>query len=104
MPDGAANGVEQCRATADVVLLLRDRRDFPDLLAIANDLDPVIEEHRRDDGVALLLLVLTENRVESADGVSFQSAHRAAAIEDENEFRVVLHVLHGLFPSRRYLT
>ena len=55
--------------------------------AVVDDRAVVGEKHRGDHRFARLLLLLCEHGVEAADGVRFQSRHRAAAIQNKNQFR-----------------
>ena len=45
------------------------------------------EKHRGDQRLPGLLLLLFDHGVEAADGVRLQPRHRAAAIQNKNQFR-----------------
>ena len=88
--DRIANGVEERRAAAREVFAPRQRRDLPDGHAVVNDLYLVVEEHGGNEDVRAFFLLAAQHAVETADGVRFQARHRAAAVEDEYEFRPAL--------------
>ena len=52
-----------------------------------------VEQHCCDKCLALLLPLLVDHAVEAADRVGLQSAHRPAAVENEDHFSQIL--FHG---------
>ena len=91
--DRIADGVEERRAAAREVFALRQRRHIPDRRTVVDDLDLVVEEHGGNEDVRAFFPLAAQHAVEAADGVRFQSRHRAAAVEDEHEFRLALHCI-----------
>ena len=96
MVDGSADGIQQGGAAPDIVLLFRDGPDLLQGYPVVEHLGTVIEEDGRDKGLARLLLLLFDHGVEAANGVALQPLHRAAAVQDEHQFRQIL--LHEKSP------
>jgi len=88
--DRVADGVEKRRAAAREIFASCQRRDLLDRHAVVNDLDLVVKEHGGNEDVRAFFLLAAQHAVEAADGVRFQSRHRAAAVEDEYDFRPAL--------------
>ena len=54
-----------------------------------DDFAVVVKQDGGDEGFALCFLLLGDHGVEASDGVRFQSAHGAAAVQDKNDFRKI---------------
>ena len=88
----AADGVQQRRAAAHEVLLIRHGFDLLQIHAVVDHLAAVVEQHRGQQRLPRLLLLLFQHGVEAADGVVLQPRHGAAAIQDKYDFReIVVH-------------
>ena len=88
--DRAADGIEQRRAAAHIVIPLRHRCDVLYRYAVVDDNALIVEEHCRDQRLARLIFLLCDHGVEPADGIRLQAGHRAAAVKDEYNLRQVL--------------
>ena len=88
--DRAADGIEQRRAAAHIVIPLRHRCDVLYRYAVVDDNALIVEEHCRDQRLAGLIFLLCDHGVEPADGIRLQAGHRAAAVKDEYNLRQVL--------------
>ena len=59
---------------------------FAERQAVVDDRALVVEQHGGDQRLARFLLLLGDHGVEAADGVRLQPRHRAAAIQNKNQF------------------
>ena len=59
--------------------------DVADVHAVMDHLAHIVEEDCGDKRFAVCLSLLLDHGVEAADGVGFQSAHRAAAVKDKDD-------------------
>ena len=84
--DRAAHGIQQRRAATGEILLLRHGRHLFQRQAVVDDHTLVVEQHGGDQRLARFLLLLGDHGVEAADGIRLQPRHRAAAIQDKNQF------------------
>ena len=94
--DSSADGIQQGGAAPDIVLLVGDGPDFAHLHPVVEHFGPVIKEDGGDKCLALLLFLLFDHGVETADGVPLQPLHGTATVQDENKFRQIL--LHDKSP------
>ena len=85
--DGPAYGVQQRRAAPGEILLFRHERHLGKGQAVVDDHALIVKQHGGDQGLARLLFLPRDHGVEAADGVRLQPRHRAAAIQNKNQFR-----------------
>ena len=76
--DSSADGIQQGGAAPDIVLLVGDGPDFAHLHPVVEHFGPVIKEDGGDKCLALLLFLLFDHGVETADGVPLQPLHGTA--------------------------
>ena len=86
MMDGFAYRVEQRCAAACEIVLLRHGRHLLQRQPVVNDGAVAVKQDRGDKRLARFLLLLGDHGVEPPNGVRFQPRHRAAAIENKNQF------------------
>ena len=86
------DGIQQRRTAPDVVVLFGQRRNSLQRKTVVQQLHLMVEQDGGHVGLALLLLLPGQHSIEPADGVRFQSAHGAAAVEDKNKLcKILLH-------------
>ena len=90
MVNRPADGVDEGGAAPDGVIPVRHFRHLRELHPVVEHLGHIVKEDRGDVCLAGLLFLLFDHGVEAADGVLFQSAHGAAAVKDEDQFRQIL--------------
>ena len=84
--DGAAHGIQQRRGAAHAVLLFGHRLHLLQRHPIVDDHAVIVKQHGAYQRLTRLLFLLPQHAVETADGVLLQTTHRAAAIQDKNQF------------------
>ena len=57
----------------------------------------IVEQHRRDERLAIHLLLLVDQAVEAAYRVALQARHGAASVQDEYQFRKIVSLLFHCF-------
>lgn len=86
MMNSAAHRIQQGSTATGEVLLLSHAWNSVQRQAVMDDHALVVKEHGGHYGLALFFLLLVDHGVETADGVTLQSAHRSAAIQNKNQF------------------
>ena len=80
-----ADGVQKSCAAPDGIIPVCHWFDVADVHAVMDHLAHIVEEDCGDKRFAVCLSLLLDHGVEAADGVGFQSAHRAAAVKDKDD-------------------
>ena len=81
--DGSADGVDESGAASYGVVILGHFRDVRKSYSVVKHLAFVIEKHGGNVTLAILLLLLFNECVEAADGVTFKTCHGAASVKNE---------------------
>lgn len=95
MTDRTADGIQQSRAAANIIILLCDFRYFIQGYAVMKHLSFVIEQHRGHQHIAFRLPLFFQHTVVSADRIALQPAHGTAAVQDHHQFsQILFHCVH----------
>ena len=84
--DSTADGVQQSDTAPGEVLFLGHAGHSVQRQAVVDDHALGVEQHRGDQRLARFLLLLFNHGVKTTDGVLLQPAHRAAPVQDKNQF------------------
>ena len=102
----SADCVEQRRTAAHRVVILGHRLNLLKRQPVVEHNALMVEQHRGNIRLAVLLFLLFNHSVKAADCVLFKSAHRTAAVENENDFSDVVVKLfcHNNYLRKVYLS
>ena len=90
--DGAADGVQQRGAAAYLIIKRGEGLYVLHAYPVVDDAAFVVEQHGGYIRLVPGSLLLFDHGIETADGISLQTGHGAAAVQDKNELgQVLLH-------------
>ena len=90
MMNGPADGIQQCGAPADIILLFRHGPDIFQPGPVMKDLRFVVKQNRGYINLSRFTLLLFQHGIKATDGVCLQTVHGTAAIQNEYQFRQIL--------------
>ena len=98
--DGTADGFDEGSAAAHVILPVRHRLNLPEIHPVMDDSAFVGKQNRGNQGFPFLLFLLFDHSVETSDSIRLQPGHRAAFVEDKDQFcQILFHKNPLLFVS-----
>ena len=71
----SADSINECSASSNIILFVSHRFNVGEFDSVVNDLVHIVKEHGGNITVAVLLPLLLNQRIESANGVTLKPSH-----------------------------